>query len=158
MVKGTRLSMTVAVVLTTIVLSACSQTQSDDPKQVVIAMFGAMEKDDKAALIRLLDIPELMKETGTDYATQSGQPRVWTNPEQILEDLTGDGQTKTVWFKHQRIVNAAKITGESATVEVTFMNKETSRAYLTKFGLHKKHDKWLIYSFNTVEQRSQSAG
>jgi hypothetical protein len=155
MVKGIHLSTAVVMILATLMLAACSQTQTDDPKQVVIAMFGAMEKDDKAALIRLLDIPELMKDTGDDYATQ-GKPRVWTSPEQILDDLTGEGQTKTVWFKHQRIINTVKVQGESATVEVTFMNKETSRAYMTKFGVHKKHGKWMIYSFKTFEQRPQT--
>jgi len=144
--------------VTILMLSACSTTESDDPKQIVISMFGAMEKNDKAALIRLLDVPELMKETGDDYAMQSGKPRVWTSPEQILDDLTGEGRTKTVWFKHQRIVNAVQIAGESATVEVTFLNKETSRAYLTKFGLHKKHGKWMIYSFKTFEQGPEPKG
>ena len=41
---------------------------------------------------------------------------------------------------------------ETATVEVTFVDKVNSKAYLTKFGLHKVNGKWRIYSFKTENQ------
>ena len=128
----------------------CSSIGSNQPKQVVISMFGAMEKDDKAALAYILDLPELMKVVNEDYALQSDNPRTFTSPQQILEDLTEDGQTKLRWFAYQRIINKEEILGETATVEVTFMDKDSSKAYLVKFGLHLVNEKWKIYSFNTV--------
>ena len=109
-----------------------------------------MEKNDQAALTYLLDLPELMRNINEDYALQTDSPRVFTNPQQVLEDLTGDGVTKKTWFSLQRIVSKTKITGdETAFVEITFVNKEKSTAYLTKFGLHKINGKWKIYSFKT---------
>lgn len=147
-----------ALLLATIMLvglAACGGGDaSEDPRQTVIAMFGAMEKNDKGALLRLLDIPELMKSSGEDYSVQTDNPREWKNPEEILADLTGDGKTKEVWFKHQRIVNKAQVMGTSATVEVTFVNKEASKGYRTEFGLHRKHGKWMIYSFQTMREGS----
>ncbi|HUV31886.1 MAG TPA: hypothetical protein VMY05_12470 [Acidobacteriota bacterium] len=133
-----------------VLASACSTSDTDDPRQVVIALFGAMEKNDQAALAHLLDLAELMKSTGGDYALQGGEPRVFTNPQQILDDLTNDGETKRRWFSLQRIVNTAEVIGESATVEVTFVDKDSSRGYRTKFGLTRTNGKWRIYSFNTM--------
>jgi hypothetical protein len=141
--------------LAAVALCACVEEAAADPKQAVISLFGAMEKNDKAGLARVLDVPELMKATGSDYATQTSEPRKWTSPEQIFDDLTGEGQTKTVWFRHQRIVNQANIMGETATVEVTFVDKEASRGYRTQFGLHLKNGKWLIYSFQTLQEAPQ---
>jgi hypothetical protein len=66
--------------------------------------------------------------------------------------LTDDGLTKTRWFSYQRIVNKSFIDGEAATVEVTFVDKEKSVGYRTKFGLHKINNKWRVYSFKTVEE------
>jgi len=130
----------------------CSDSGPTDPKAAVISMFGAMEKDDKAALAHLLDLPELMKTINEDYALQTDSPRVFTNPLEVLDDLTGEGQTKARWFSLQRIIGDTEVMGETATVEVTFVDKESSRGYRTKFGLHVKNEKWRIYSFKTFEE------
>ena len=135
------------LVLPVVLLMACSPSKVSDPKSAVIAMFGAMEKDDKATLAHLLDLAELMRNYQEDYALQADSPRVFTNPEQILEDMTGDGLTKRRWFSFQRIINKVDVSGETATVEVTFVDKKQSRAYMTKFGLHVVNGRWKVYSF-----------
>ena len=133
-------------------LGACSGPDTSDPREVVIAFFGAMEKDDKAALARLLDIARLMENSEQDYALQKEDNRVFTNPEELLDDLTGDGETKQTWFKYQRIVNQAKISGQTATVEVTFVDKEASQGYRLMFGLERTEGRWRIYSFQTHQE------
>ena len=131
-------------------LMACSSSNVSDPKSVVITMFGAMEKDDRATLAHLLDLAELMRNFREDYALQTDSPRVLTNPEQILDDLTGEGLTKRRWFSLQRIINKVEVMGETATVGVTFIDKQQSKGYRTKFGLHVVNGKWKIYSFKTI--------
>ena len=133
-------------------LTACGGTDLSDPRQTVISLFGAMEKDDEAALTHLLDLPELMRLSQEDYAVQRDNAREFTNPEQVLKDLTGDGETKKIWFAHQRIVANAEVIGETATVEVTFVDKEASKGYRTKFGLHLKNGEWRIFSFKTFTE------
>ena len=142
-----------ALILSVVIMNiaGCSSTDTPDPKKTVISLFGAMEKNDQAALTYLLDLPELMKSINEDYALQTDKPRVFTNPEQILDDLTGDGLTKKRWFSLQRIINKSHITGETATVEVTFVDKEKSKAYLTKFGLRLVNGTWKIFSFKTFK-------
>ncbi|MBU0982779.1 MAG: hypothetical protein KKA42_02845 [candidate division Zixibacteria bacterium] len=144
-------STAVAVVLLAAMLTGCGGKDLDDPRQVVISLFGAMERNDQSALIGILDMAELMKTRNEDYAVQTSNPRSFTSPDQILKDLTEDGKTKQLWFKHQRIVNTAEIMDDVAMVEVTFVDKEASRGYRTKFGLHKINGKWRIYSFKTVQ-------
>ena len=144
--------MIVVVAIGAMLLTACGGSDLSDPRQTVISLFGAMEKDDEAALTHLLDLPELMRQSQEDYAVQRDDARVFTNPEQVLKDLTGDGETKKIWFAHQRIVAKAEIMGETATVEVTFVDKEASRGYRTKFGLHLKNGEWRIYSFKTFTE------
>jgi hypothetical protein len=130
----------------------CGGTDMSDPRRVVISLFGAMEKNDEATLTHVLDIPELMRSSQQDYAIQTDQPRVFTNPEELLKDMTGDGATKKTWFACQRIISDSKIMGENATVEVTFVDKQASRGYRTTFGLHLKNGEWRIYSFKTLSE------
>ncbi|MCK4633119.1 MAG: hypothetical protein KAT79_07580 [candidate division Zixibacteria bacterium] len=133
-----------------VLATGCSDSDGTNPRKTVIAMFGAMEKDDKAALTALLDLSELMLHINEDYALQIESPRVFTSPEQILDDLTGEGLTKKRWFSLQRIISQSTTTGETAVVEVTFVDKEKSRGYRTKFGLHRTNGKWRISSFKTI--------
>jgi hypothetical protein len=148
--KLSRTILVLSLLAAFLITAGCSSSGPSNPKDTVLAMFGAMQKDDKAALAHLLDLAELMKNINEDYALQSDTPRVFTNPQQILEDLTGDGLTKKRWFSMQRIINKTDVMGETATVEVTFVDKKSSRAYLTKFGLHIVNNKWKIYSFKTI--------
>lgn len=157
-VKGITPALAV-LLLAAFILSGCSGGPSQsDPRKVVISLFGAMEKNDQAALARILDLPALMKNTQSDYAIQTDSPRVFTSPKEILDDLTDDGKTKKRWFSYQRIVNQAEVTGDHATVEVTFVDKAASKGYMTKFGLEKENGKWRIYSFNTFQQAPSSEG
>lgn len=147
------ISLTVVVVLIATALSCGSSSVSEgpDPRKVVIKVFGAMDRDDKAALTALLDLPELMVTLNEDYALQTESPRIINDPEEILADLTGDGRTKRTWFKLQRIIGDTRIISETnATVEVTFVDKTASQGYLTRFGLHKVNGRWRVYSFATV--------
>ena len=128
----------------------CSLGGDDSPREVVIKLFGAMERDDRAAIAHLLDLPQLMGITDHDYALQMDEPRVFYNPEDVLDDLTADGLTKERWFSMQRVIGNVEITGDTASVEVSFINKETEVQYYNKFGLHKVNDRWRIYSFKTI--------
>lgn len=147
-----RLAAAVGAVLLLGMTLGCSGSKPSDPKSAVIAMFGAMEKNDRATLAHLLDLAELMKNLNEDYALQTDEPRRFTNPEQILDDLTEEGKTKQRWFSMQRIINEVNVIDQDrATVEVTFVDKENSRGYRTKFGVHKVQNRWKIYSFNVYQ-------
>ncbi len=150
MAASRTVAVTLAAILVLGLLGGCSEGEPG-PKDAVISMFGAMQKDDQAALIYWLDLPELMRTLNEDYALQSDNPRVFTSPEQILDDLTGDGRTKQTWFALQRIIGRTEITSETtATVEVTFVDKEKSQGYRTHFGVHQVNGKWRVYSFKTI--------
>lgn len=143
-----------AVLFCSVIISAglflgCSQEAARGPKQVVIKLFGAMERNEKAAVANALDLVALLKIRDRDYALNLDSLREMRTPTAILDDLTGEGKTKLVWFSLQRVVGAEEIIGDTAYVEVSFVNKETGMQYYNKFGLHKIGEIWRIYSFRT---------
>ena len=135
-----------------LILLSCSGSESRNPKETVIRLFGAMERNEKAAILNLVDVPALMEISGEDYGLNSDNPRTFHNPEDILNDLTGDGLTKTRWFSMQRIIGRVEIVGDTAFVEVSFIDKGNDIQYYNKFGLHKKDNNWKIYNFRTLSQ------
>ncbi len=145
---------TTALVAIALVIS-CGRSSPDTPREAVIALFGAMERNDRATIAHLLDLAELMKPANQDYSLQSDSPRTFTGPEQILDDLVDEGITKKRWFSYQRIVNTTEMLAEDiANVEVTFVDKEESKGYMTKFGVHLKNGKWKIFSFSNTSTYS----
>lgn len=142
----------IAATLTIIALIiSCGRSSPDTPREAVIALFGAMERNDRAAIAHLLDLAELMKPDNQDYALQSDSPRTFSSPEQILDDLVEQGTTKVRWFSYQRIVNTTEMLAEDiANVEVTFVDKDASKGYMTKFGVHLVNGKWKIFSFSNT--------
>jgi len=156
MIRSGMIRVAMAALMAASIVGGCSESGPTNPRETVIAFFGAMEKNDQATLARLLDLPALMRNKSEDYAVTADQPRVFTNPQDILNDLTNDGLTKTRWFTMQRIINDAFVEPETATVEVTFVDKEHSKGYRTNFGLHKVNGKWRIYSFKTFQESGQS--
>jgi hypothetical protein len=135
-----------------ILLPMCGDLSDDSPKEVVIRLFGAMDRDDRAAIVYILDLPSMMGLENDDYALQTDSPRTFYNPEDILDDLTGEGLTKSRWFALQRVIGRMEIHGDSALVEVSFINKEKGIQYYNKFGLCRKNNGWKIYSFRTMKE------
>lgn len=144
----------VCLVFLAIMLVQCgSAPKGKTPKEAVIMLFGAMERDDRAAVAHLIDIPSLMGKSEDDYALTTDSPRTFYNPEDLLDDLTGDGKTKTRWFSHQRVIGNTEVYGDSARVEVSFINKKAGVQYYSKFGLIKRNDVWKIYSFKAIDDQ-----
>ncbi len=133
------------------VVSGCGGS-ADNPRDVVIQLFGAMERNERAALPHLLDMRAMMEQGEEDYALQRKMPRKFYSPEQIMDDLTDSGLTKTRWFTMQRIVGNTEMRGDSAWVEVSFVDKDKGVQYYNKFGLHRKKGNWKIYSFKTISR------
>ncbi len=136
--------------IVSLALLGCGQKGNDSPKEVVIKLFGAMERNDIGAIAHLIDIPSLMNIRGEDYALATDTPRVFHNPMDLLNDMTGEGLTKARWFSMQRVIGATEIKGDTAFVEVSFINKKINMQYYNKFGLHLVNGRWEIYSFKTV--------
>lgn len=130
-------------------VTGCSGNVGRRPKQVVIKLFGAMERNDKGAVANALDLVSLIQVRDRDYALNLDTPRVMNSPTDILDDLTGEGETKRVWFDLQRVVGEEEIVGDTAYVEVTFGDRDSGRYFYNKFGLHKVGDQWRIFSFRT---------
>ena len=140
---------TIISLLLFVMAVSCGESQ-DSPRNTVIHLFGAMERNDRAAVNDLLDLSSLMQEGPQDYALSSDSARVFHSPDEILDDLTGDGLTRQRWFSLQRVVGSADIKGDTAFVEISFVDKAKGIQYFNKFGLHKVNGRWKIYSFRTM--------
>ena len=145
--------LSVLVVLALLIIWGCSSgvNTDSDPRRVVIKMFNAMENNEREDLAHFLDFAALLKSHGRDYALQMDSARAFRSAEEILDDMVDSGLTKIRWFGMQKVVGSSEIMGDTALVEVSFINKKTDTQYYNKFGLHRINDRWKIYSFSVRE-------
>ena len=130
--------------IVTFALLGCS---GPPPERTVYTFFDAMTQGDANQLALVLDstvfsgaskAPEL----DTLFAGASYEAR----RNRILLELTG-GELKQRWLSRQVIVGQVEQRGDSAKVEVSFVDKESGKQFLTRFGLVKKGNDWRIFSF-----------
>jgi len=121
-----------------------------DPQQTVVKFLRAVEQNRRADLAHYLDFPAFIGKHERDI-TLSDTIRTFTNPEQILDDLSKGGFTYQRWMGMQRVVGKGEIMGDSALVEVSFVNKETGMQYYNKWGLRRYGNTWKIYSFGMLQ-------
>ena len=145
----------ICLILLSLALYGCGTTLEPSPRQHVIKFFGAMERNDRPAIINSLDLTSLMQVAESDYALQLDTPRVMQSPISIVDDLTEDGQTKQVWFRMTRVVGDEEIIGDTAYVEVSFLNDSKGVQYYNKFGLRRIGEGWRIFSFRTLNEEGQ---
>lgn len=132
---------------------SCSGPSVDDPdpRNVVLKFFQAMEDSDRTTIGRILDFPSLLGPREVDYALKSDTARVFYKPEAMIDDLMPGGMTYSRWQPLQKVVGSAEVGGDTAYVEVSFINSQTSTQYYNKAGLRKVNGRWKIFTFSAAE-------
>ena len=64
----------------------------------------------------------------------------------ILLELTG-GELKRFWLSFQIVVGETVARKDTAYVQVSFVDGQTHKQHLTRFGLVKRGRSWFIFSF-----------
>jgi len=147
----------VIIVAAIMMLVGCSSKVNTeiDPRRVVMNMFGAMEENNREDLAHYLDFSQMLGRADRDYALSGDSARVFYTTEEILADLVDGGLTKKRWFSMQRVVGECTQSGDSALVEVSFIDQSNGTQYYTKFGLRSINGVWKIYSFRAINTEEQ---
>lgn len=121
------------------------------PDRSVYAFFDAMTQGDANRMAAVLD--------STVFLGHSGAPELdslipgadfETRRSRVLQELTG-GNVKRLWLTKQVIVGRTEQRGDTASVEVSFVDPETNKQYFTRFELVRKGKTWQIFSFRARE-------
>jgi hypothetical protein len=123
--------------------SHCSKTPS--PRVVVMDFIEAVNKADTASIDKYLDLDRFTKEKIKDLSEAERQEIFPKVKEQLRDNLLGSGGTRLKWQNKMIVVNKENIQGDSALVEVTFVDQKTGISEYTEAKLYKKDKTWWIY-------------
>lgn len=131
-----------------LLLAACS---GPPPDRAVYTFFDAMTQGDANRMVAVLDSSFFLGNSGAlELDTLFVGAGFEARRNRILLELTG-GNVKRLWLSKQVIVGRTERRGDTAGVEVSFVDPESDRQYLTRFGLVKKWKTWRIFRFRKAE-------
>ncbi|MGB2769524.1 MAG: hypothetical protein WBC88_07335 [Candidatus Zixiibacteriota bacterium] len=128
-----------------ILLFATQCSKSPSPRVVVMDFIEAVNKADTASLETYLDLDRFTQEKLRELPDSVSAEVFSKVKEQLWQNFLGSGGTRLKWQNKMIVVNKEEVEGDSALVEVTFVDQKTGITEYTKTRLYKKEDRWWIY-------------
>lgn len=115
------------------------------PRVVVMDFIEAVNKADTVSIEKYLDIDGYAQEKMKKLPAAERPQDFPKFKEHLKGDFLGSGLTRLLWQSKMIVVNKEDISGDSAVVEVTFIDKDTGATVYTKAKLHKINKRWMLY-------------
>jgi hypothetical protein len=139
------------LVLLTIFLGAagCSQDSRPSPKSTLKGFFAAIEASDSAFIAAHVDLHSAARGVRDDLIdlsvdTSDVEP-AWD--ERLLGALTGTGELRERWMSDQKVLGYETVIADTASVQVSFIDRVTRVQYLVEMRLAYRDDRWVIVDF-----------
>ncbi len=132
-----------SLLLLLILLPCCANRP--DPRTTVKKFIEAVDQSDTTLINELLDFRALLKESLEGFSEKSKEELLPELRQNVLKDFSGEGITRMTWKNSLLVVGKSEVAGDSATVEVTYINKTSGTKDYTKIGLHLIDGKWKIF-------------
>jgi hypothetical protein len=119
-----------------------------NPKDTVMDLFTALHADDTTMVLRSVDTGRAWRSVSLDLK-QPDDSLLTAIPwgERLESALTGDGRLRSRWTKMQVVIGETEIKADSATVEVSFIDRDTRIQFYSKMALVFYDDHWRIVAF-----------
>jgi hypothetical protein len=138
-----------SLLLLPILLPCCANRP--DPRTTVKKFIEAVDQSDTTVIGELLDFRALLKESLEGFSEKSKEELLPELRQNVLRDFSGEGITRMTWKNSLLVVGKSEVAGDSATVEVTYINKISGTKDYTKMGLHFIDGRWKIFKLKLEE-------
>lgn len=141
------------IVLLVAGLTSCSHDARPDPKETIKYLFEAMQQSDSVSLAQNIDLASaargMTRDLGPAVEDSTG---VTPDPgARLLSSMVGDGDLRRRWLtENQIVVGRTETMGDTALVEVSFIDKITRVQYYNKMRLVWRNERWIVTDFRTL--------
>jgi len=136
-----------------IALASCSHTARPDPKETIKNMFEAMRLSDSVSLAANIDLLSAARGMQGEFSTAvtdsaTAQP---DTAARLLSAMVGEGELRQRWLTdNQIVIGRSEISGDTALVEVSFIDRITRVQYYNKMRLVFRSERWVLTDFHTL--------
>jgi hypothetical protein len=127
------------------IIAGCGSKMS--PREVAIEFVGSVIEDDSLAIEKYLDLDYMVERRLTEVPPEDSTMDHRYYRDKILQTLIGDGGTRAFWKSMMPVVNKENIQGDTAEVELTFMDKTYGKTHYSMIYLYRSEDGWRVFYF-----------
>ena len=111
-----------------------------------------MRTSDSTFLLKHVDLENIGLKLRTELLipaidTTEVEP-IWAD--RLLASLTGEGTIRERWLAHQIVLGRHEVAGDTALVEVSFIDRVTHMQHYNKMRLVFQDSVWVITDFRTM--------
>ncbi len=135
------------LIICALVFAACAGGPS--PKDTVFEFIDAVKNSDSLKVAKILDVDAYIKSLIAAPATAQDTAQILEqNRPKAIQSLLGEGDIRTRWLRDLIVVNKEEIYGDTATVEVSFLNQQAGTQLYTRIVLQRQTDRtWRVTYF-----------
>jgi len=122
-----------------------SCSNKPDPREDVKQLIAAVDQSDTTALKESLDLNWIVSQRLKVVPEKDSLASFLKKRQELLDDLTGNGATRVSWNNSLVVIGKSEVIGDSATVEVTYIDKTNGIKDYTRMGLYFRDGKWKVY-------------
>ena len=137
------------LILAVLLILSCSS--GNQPKNTVMIFFGAMRSSDTLGIVNTVDLEKILAERKNELLSAGKTAQADSlNREKLIEELTV-GNLNQIWLKNQIVVGKTEKQGDTALVEISFIDPNTGTQYYNKMALYRKDKNWKIFAFKVLK-------
>lgn len=131
-------------------LTACEESPADRARSTVLDFVKALGSGGSIDLDNYLILSEVVRENAENVYIYNDSLSVSQNIEQFRKLFEPNGKVRRLWTQNQIIVGESEVMGDTAYVEVSFVNRDEGRQFYNKMGLKRTDEGWKIFAFKLL--------
>lgn len=149
-----RKSILIVLITSAAMLFACDK--EPQARNAVLEFVKELYSEGEIDLDKYLDLDELVLENDPNVYIYDSTLSISENIDRYSDLFTPEGRIRRLWTSKSIVVGNAVYSGDSisvgdtAYVEVTFMDKKTGKYSYNRMGLRNSDGGWIIFAFKLL--------
>ena len=128
----------------------CACEKGPEPRDTVLNFVRALQTEDEIDFHQYLDLNELVHENADNLYVYDSTLSLQENLKKFTDLFGLEGKIRRLWTSKQIVIGESEMAGDTALVEVSFIDRDTRKQFYNKMGLRKTESGWLIFAFKIL--------
>lgn len=131
------------------ILVVCGKGEPQ-PRSEVLDFVNALHKDQPLDLNNYLDMNQIVREDAPNVYIYIDSLSLSQNIQQFTNLFEPGGRLRQLWTSMQIVIGDTEVRGDTALVEVSFIDRQTRKQFYNKWGLIKTGEGWRVFAFKLL--------
>jgi len=133
-----------------LLISFVSCEKEPDARDSVLGFVKELRTSNEIDLEKYLIVNEVVRENAPNVYIYDSSLSISENIAIFSGMFAPEGKLRQLWTSKQIVVGESEVLGDTAYVEVSFIDRSTNKQYYNKMGLRRTDTGWIIFAFKLL--------